>query len=142
MIQGGDHTGTGTGGIGYTIADEITPGERADKAGQMFMATRGAGTGEAQFFITARPAPHIDGKFTKLGECSPIKLIDTISRVPSSGKPLFKPATDVVIRGVEVRRLQGGRMKWIPKGTDLSVPSSVPEGRAVHIPASPPPSKP
>jgi peptidyl-prolyl cis-trans isomerase A (cyclophilin A) len=136
MIQGGDHTGTGNGGIGYTIADEITPGERADKAGQMFMATRGAGTGESQFFITTRAAPHIDGKFTKLGECAPIKVIEAISRVASSGKPLFKPTTDVVVRGIEVRRLPGGRMKWMPKDTDLSIPTAVPAGRAVQVPAS------
>ena len=138
MIQGGDHTGTGNGGIGYTVPDEITPGESADRPGLMFMASRGAGTGESQFFITTRPAPHIDGKFTKLGECSPVGVVDKISRVPSAGKPTYKPAAPVVIRGVEVRRLQGGRMKWLPKGTDLTVPSSVPMGRAVQVPGSPP----
>jgi len=137
MIQGGDHTGTGNGGIGYTMPDEIKPDERADRPGLMFMASRGAGTGESQFFITTRPAPHIDGKFTMFGECSPVGLVDQISRVPSAGKPTFKPATPVVIRGVEVRRLQGGRMKWIPKGTDLTVPSPVPMGRAVQAPGSP-----
>lgn len=144
MIQGGDHTGTGNGGIGYTIPDEIKPGERADAPGLMFMATRGAGTGEAQFFITTRPASHIDGKFTKFGECSPVRLIDAISRVPSSGRPLFKPTTDVTIRGVEVRRLNGGRLKWIPKDVDLSIPnpSGVPMGRSVQVQLPAPASQP
>lgn len=138
MIQGGDHTGTGNGGIGYTIADEIGDDEHADRPGLLFMATRGPGTGESQFFITTRPAPHIDGKFTRFGECSPVRLVDTISRVLSAGKPSFRPQTPVVIKGVEVRRLPGGRMKWIPKGTDLSVPVPVPQGRAIQIPLAPP----
>lgn len=138
MMQGGDHTGTGNGGIGYTIADEIKPGERADRPGLMFMATRGAGTGESQFFITAKAAPHIDGKFTKLGECSPVRVVDAISRVPSAGKPTFKPTAPVAVRSVEVRRLPGGRMTWIPKGTDLSVPGLVPAGTAVQVPARSP----
>lgn len=134
MIQGGDHTGTGNGGIGYSIPDEVKPGERADRPGLLFMATRGAGTGESQFFITTRPAAHIDGKFTKFGECSPVGVVDQISRVPSSGKPAFKPTTPVMVRSVEIRRLAGGRMQWIPKGTDLTIPSPVPVGRAVQVP--------
>lgn len=141
MIQGGDHTGTGDGGIGYSIPDEIGEGDRADRPGLLFMATRGAGTGESQFFITTRAAPHIDGKFTRFGECSPVGVVDKISRVPSAGKPTFKPSTPVVIRGIEVRRLPGGRLKWIPKGTDLSIPMPVPQGRAVQVPFSPAPTR-
>ena len=136
MVQGGDHTGTGKGGtLGYTIADEIEPNQVADRPGLLFMANRGPRTGDSQFFITTRPAPHINGKFTKFGECSPVAVVDRISRVPSAGKPTFQANEPVAIRGVEVRRLPGGRMKWIPKGTDLSVPGTIPEGRAIQVPA-------
>jgi len=133
MIQGGDHTGTGKGGIGYTIEDENSAQTRADRPGLMFMATRGAGSGESQFFITTRPAPHIDGQYTLFSECAPVKLIDRISRVPSAGKPTFVPNEPMVLAGVEVRRLAGGRSIWIPKGTDLSIPSAFPQGRAVQV---------
>lgn len=139
MMQGGDHTGTGKGGIGYTIPDEIKPGERADRPGLLFSATRGPNTGESQFFITTNAAPHIDGKFTKFGECSPVAVVDRISRVPNSGRPAFKPLAPVVVRGVEVRRLPGGRMKWLPKDTDLAIPGVIPEGRAVQVSAPPAP---
>jgi peptidyl-prolyl cis-trans isomerase A (cyclophilin A) len=137
MIQGGDHTGTGKGGtLGFTVPDEIAPNQLADKPGLLFMANRGPHTADSQFFITTGPAPHINGKFSKIGQCDPVAVVDRISRMPSAGRPTFRPNEPIVIRGIEIRRLPGGRMKWIPAGTDLSVPGAIPAGRAVQVPAS------
>ncbi len=68
MAQGGDPTGSGTGGPGYTIPDEITPDMRFDRPGLLSMANAGPNTAGSQFFITYGPAPWLDGNFTIFGE--------------------------------------------------------------------------
>ncbi|HEY2732694.1 MAG TPA: peptidylprolyl isomerase, partial [Polyangiales bacterium] len=84
MIQGGDSAGDGSGGIFYTIPDELHPSLKHDKAGQLCMANRGPNTNEAQFFITEDAAPHLDNSYTIFGQCSPTDLINRIARVPQS----------------------------------------------------------
>src|SRR5204863_4819644 len=69
MIQGGDPTGTGTGGPGYTFEDECPPdGPGFDRPGLLAMANAGPGTNGSQFFVTVAAAPWLTGKQTIFGE--------------------------------------------------------------------------
>ena len=77
MVQGGDPTGTGTGGPGYKFADERN--NRKHETGTLSMANSGANTNGSQFFITHEPQPHLNGKHTVFGQAtSGQNIIDAI----------------------------------------------------------------
>jgi cyclophilin family peptidyl-prolyl cis-trans isomerase len=100
MIQGGDPTGTGRGGPGYTFEDEFNdhPVER----GALAMANAGPNTNGSQFFIvTAESCPWLNGKHTVFGRVTDgMDVVDTISSLPTDG--MDKPREDVVIERVEL----------------------------------------
>ena len=86
MAQGGDPTGTGTGGPGYSFADEFT--EHTHITGALSMANAGPNTNGSQFFITYTPQHHLDGKHSVFGQLiegmdvlKKIKNGDTIIRI-------------------------------------------------------------
>ena len=66
MVQGGDPTGTGAGGPGYTFADEFT--EYTHVTGALSMANAGPNTNGSQFFITYTPQHHPDGHHSVFGQ--------------------------------------------------------------------------
>ena len=68
MAQGGDPTGTGSGGPGYMFQDEFDPDLQFDREGLLAMANRGPNTNGGQFFITYGPTPHLTGLHTIFGE--------------------------------------------------------------------------
>ena len=80
MIQGGDPEGTGSGGPGYTFADEFQSGRKFDKLGLLAMANRGPATNGSQFFITTSLPDHLNGKHTIFGEVlSGYDVVEAIS---------------------------------------------------------------
>jgi peptidyl-prolyl cis-trans isomerase B (cyclophilin B) len=88
MIQGGDPTGTGSGGPGYKFADEIDRSLKHDKPGKFSMANAGPNTNGSQFFITHVPTPWLDGKHAVFGEVTKgqdivnsVKQGDTIQEI-------------------------------------------------------------
>ena len=105
MAQGGDPTGTGTGGPGYKFNDE--PGALAlphDRVGILSMANAGRNTNGSQFFITVAPTTWLTGKHTIFGEVVEGQdVVDKISKLARGRQD--RPAKDVVIQSVSIERV-------------------------------------
>jgi cyclophilin family peptidyl-prolyl cis-trans isomerase len=100
MIQGGDPTGTGTGGPGYSFEDEFN--QHKIERGALAMANAGPNTNGSQFFIvTTQAAPWLDGKHTVFGRVRDgMDVVDAISGVDTDHND--KPREPVTIERVEV----------------------------------------
>jgi cyclophilin family peptidyl-prolyl cis-trans isomerase len=100
MIQGGDPTGTGSGGPGYQFEDEIN--EHKVERGALAMANAGPDTNGSQFFIvTAEACPWLDGKHTVFGRVTAgMDVVDRISELPRDARD--RPREDVSIERVEL----------------------------------------
>ncbi|MEX2405402.1 MAG: peptidylprolyl isomerase [Candidatus Paceibacterota bacterium] len=102
MIQGGDPTGTGTGGPGYTFEDELKPSHpEAQKGyvrGTLAMANAGPDTNGSQFFIVHQDAP-LPYDYTIFGRVTGgMEVVDAIASVETNGAD--KPLEDIVISDV------------------------------------------
>ncbi len=99
MIQGGDPTGTGRGGPGYSFADELTT-PRAYNRGIVAMANSGPNTNGSQFFIMQADYG-LPYSYTIFGEVTAgMEVVDAIAAIPTG--PGDRPTTDVVIGSISV----------------------------------------
>src|SRR5215475_2692356 len=99
MIQGGDPTGTGSGGPGYQFEDEFN--DHKVERGALAMANAGPNTNGSQFFVvTADACSWLDGKHTVFGQVtSGMDVVDTISQVNTNSAD--RPQEDVVIERID-----------------------------------------
>jgi peptidyl-prolyl cis-trans isomerase A (cyclophilin A) len=109
MIQGGDPTGTGTGGPGYVFDDEIHPELSFIKPYVLAMANAGIrggrGTNGSQFFITVSTPTHLQGKHTIFGEVADQPSRDVVDGIATTATDRRdRPEKDVVIESVTVER--------------------------------------
>jgi cyclophilin family peptidyl-prolyl cis-trans isomerase len=99
MAQGGDPTGTGTGGPGYEFKNEDSD-LKFDKAGVVAMANAGRDTNGSQFFITFVPTPQLDGGYTIFGQVtSGMDVVNAITRRDPQQNPSF---TGDVIQSITI----------------------------------------
>jgi peptidyl-prolyl cis-trans isomerase B (cyclophilin B) len=79
VIQGGDPTGTGSGGPGYRFEDETKGNPLKHEAKVISMANAGPNTNGSQFFITHSPQPHLNGRHTVFGKVTKgTEVVDAI----------------------------------------------------------------
>ncbi len=100
MIQGGDPTGTGMGGPGYSIKDEFSKNNRNDR-GTISMANAGPNTGGSQFFINLVNNNYLDRKHPVFGKV--VKGMDVVDKIGSSKTDAGdRPVNKVVINSATI----------------------------------------
>ena len=104
MVQGGDPTGTGMGGPGYSFDDELDPNLNFDRPGRLAMANSGPNSNGSQFFITELPYDTLDQHYTLFGQCDDpsVEVVKAIARVPRDADD--KPLSPVVLEKVTIVR--------------------------------------
>jgi peptidyl-prolyl cis-trans isomerase B (cyclophilin B) len=104
VIQGGDSTGSGTGGPGYFV-DEQPPENLSYVRGVVAMAKTQAeppGRSGSQFFVVTQPDAGLTPDYALLGRVS--GGMDVVDRIEALGSPDGMPKAPVVIRGITIQR--------------------------------------
>jgi len=119
MAQGGDPTGTGMGGPGYSFADEFDPSLAHDRVGVLSMANSGPGTNGSQFFITFTPTPWLDDMHTVFG-----RVIDGLDVLFSLRERDPQAATAPGDRIVTIRVTESDTpaVSALPANTEIAMP--------------------
>jgi len=110
MIQGGDPTGTGTGGPGYNFNDEIHPELVFDRPYLLAMANAGkrpdgSGTNGSQFFITVSATSHLNRKHTIFGEVTDDASRRVVDAIATARTNRDRPLEDIVIEKIDIERV-------------------------------------
>ena len=110
MIQGGDPTGTGRGGPGYSFNDEIHPELVFNRPYLLAMANSGkrpdgSGTNGSQFFITVSATTHLNRKHTIFGEVADEASRQVVNSIATTRTSQDRPLQDIAIERVEIERL-------------------------------------
>jgi peptidyl-prolyl cis-trans isomerase A (cyclophilin A) len=107
MVQGGDPLGNGTGGPGYSFADEFHPSLKHDAPGCLSMANSGPGTNGSQFFITIVPTSWLDGKHTIFGKVvEGQRIVDTMK----TGDDLIK--VEIIRKGATAKKYVADQQRF------------------------------
>ena len=108
MIQGGDPTGTGTGGEsiwGEAFSDEMTDKVSFDRQGLLAMANSGPNTNKSQFFITVKPVPRLNKKHTIFGEViSGYRVVEKINNIATDSNDKPKKVQKIIKAYIKTRK--------------------------------------
>ena len=133
MVQGGDPTGTGMGGPGYTFEDEFSPELAHDRLGTLSMANSGPNTNGSQFFITYAPTPWLDNRHTVFGRV--ISGLETLFTI-SPRDPEQATAPGDTIESITITESDTPPTPEVPPNEELPVPEE-PQARNAMYPRPP-----